>query len=174
MGVDFADIDRDGHVDFYVMDMLDRDWQRRKRESMPSMERRSPPGTIEDRPQIPQNVLFHNRGDGTFEEIAAYAGVTATGWSWQPVFLDVDLDGYEDIIIPAGYFRDINDLDITEQVTALRRAGKLVPPKLGPDGKPVERSPQEQKTEVNYQSNRAGRPLEDPDYRFPQPGELEV
>ena len=172
MGVDFADIDRDGHVDFYGMDMLDRDWQRRKRESMPSMERRSPPGTIEDRPQIPQNVLFHNRGDGTFEEIAAYAGVTTTGWSWQPVFLDVDLDGYEDIIVPTGYFRDINDLDITEQVTALRRAGKLVPPKLGPDGKPVERSPQEQKTEVIYQSNRLAEPLKTPIIGFRNLGNL--
>ena len=57
-------------------------------------------------------MLFHNRGDGTFEEIAAYAGVTATGWSWQPVFLDVDLDGYEDIIIPTGYSRDVNDMDV--------------------------------------------------------------
>ena len=45
---------------------------------------RSPLGTFDDRPQIPRNVLFHNRGDGTFEEIAAYAGVTATDWSWQP------------------------------------------------------------------------------------------
>ena len=60
-------------------------------------------------------MLFHNRGDGTFEEIAAYAGVTATGWSWQPVFLDVDLDGYEDIIIPTGYYRDVNDLDAIEK-----------------------------------------------------------
>ncbi len=172
MGVDFADIDRDGHVDFYGMDMLDRDWQRRKRESMPSMERRSPPGTIEDRPQIPQNVLFHNRGDGTFEEIAAYAGVTTTGWSWQPVFLDVDLDGYEDIIVPTGYFRDINNLNVAEQVTALRRAGKLVPPKLGPDGKPVARSPQEEKTEVIYQSNQLAEPLKTPIIGFRNLGNL--
>ena len=49
-------------------------------------------------------MLFHNRGDGTFEEIAAYAGVTAADWSWQPVFLDVDLDGYEDLIISDGLF----------------------------------------------------------------------
>ena len=70
-----------------------------------------PPWTSDRRPgplrigrKFP-NVLFHNRGDGTFEEIAAYAGVTASDWAWQPVFLDVDLDGYEDIIIPAGYVR---------------------------------------------------------------------
>ena len=109
MGVDFADVDRDGQVDFFVTDMLARDWQRRKRQLMFSGFPRSPVGIIDDRPQIPRNVLFHNRGDGTFEEIAAYAGVTAADWSWQPVFLDVDLDGYEDIIISTGYFRDAND-----------------------------------------------------------------
>ena len=31
MGVDFADVDRDGQMDFCVMDMLARDWQLRKR-----------------------------------------------------------------------------------------------------------------------------------------------
>ena len=56
---------------------------------------RSPSGAIDDRPQFSRNMLFHNRGDGTFEEVGSYAGVTASGWSWQPVFLDVDLDGYE-------------------------------------------------------------------------------
>ena len=34
MGVDFADLDRDGQMDFCVTDMLARDWQRRKRELM--------------------------------------------------------------------------------------------------------------------------------------------
>ena len=35
MGVDFADIDRDGFVDFFTVDMLARDWPRRKREYLP-------------------------------------------------------------------------------------------------------------------------------------------
>ena len=34
MGVDFADMDRDGQVDFCVTDMLARDWRLRKRELM--------------------------------------------------------------------------------------------------------------------------------------------
>ena len=44
MGVDFADVDRDGQVDFCVTDMLARDWQRRKRQLMISGLPRSPVG----------------------------------------------------------------------------------------------------------------------------------
>ena len=151
MGVDFADLDRDGQMDFCVTDMLGRDWQRRKRQLMISGLPRPPAGTIDNRPQIPRNTLFRNRGDGTFEEIAAYAGVTATDWSWQPIFLDVDLDGYEDIIIPTGFTRDVNDMDFMGKAMALQRAGRLAPPKLGPDGQPMPRSPQELKTDELYQ-----------------------
>ena len=107
-------------------------------------------------------MLFHNRGDGTFEEIAPYAGVTAADWSWQPVFMDVDLDGYDDLIISSGYFRDINNLDVAGQSTARQRAGQLVPPKLGPDGQPLERTPQEEKTEANYHSNMLADSLKSP------------
>ncbi len=172
MGVDFADIDRDGHMDFCVVDMLGRDWQRRKRELMVSGFPRSPIGMIDDRPQIPRNMLFHNRGDGTFEEIAAYAGVTATGWSWQPVFLDVDLDGYEDIIIPTGFARDVNDMDFIAKAMALKRAGKLAPPKLGSDGQPVPRSAQELKSEELYQGYMMAEPLKAPVIAFRNLGNL--
>ena len=71
----------------------------------------SPLGQIDNRPQVMRNTLFKNRGDGTFAEIADYAGVPASEWSWSPLFLDVDLDGYEDILIPAGHSRDVQDLD---------------------------------------------------------------
>ena len=172
MGVDFADLVRDGQMDFYVLDMLAKDWQRRKRELMFSGSPRAPIGTIDDRTQIHRSMLFHNRRDGTFEEIADYAGATATDWSWQPVFLDVDLDGYEDIIIPTGYFRDVNDLDSMEQSTTLPRSRKLVPPKFGPDGKPVSRSAQEQKTEEIYQRNMLAEPLNTPIIAFRNLGNL--
>ena len=172
MGVDFADIDRDGQMDFCVSDMLSRDWRARKRQIMDIGSPRPPPGTIDNRPQIPQSVLFRNRGDGTFEEIAAYAGVTATDWSWQPVFLDVDLDGYEDLIISAGFAYDVNDLDTIEKKEKLLRAGTLVPPKPGPDGKPVARSPQEQKDEELYQVDKLFEPFKNPVVAFHNLGNL--
>jgi hypothetical protein len=160
MGVDFADIDRDGWMDFYVLDMLARNWQSRNSQMLTGAgAEQTPIGVIEDRPQIPRSVLFRNRGDGTFEEIAAYAGVTATDWSWQPVFLDVDLDGFEDIILSTGYVRDVNNMDVLDKWRTLRRAGRLVPPKIGSDGKPVPRSAQEMKTEELYQGNLLAEPL---------------
>ena len=172
MGVDFADVNRDGQVDFCVTDMMFRDWQRRKREVMISGTSRAPVGTIEDRPQVPRNMLFRNRGDGTFEEIGAYAGVSASDWAWQPVFLDVDLDGYEDIITPTGFAHDLNNMDYIEKFLTLKRAGRLAPPKLGPDGQPVPRSPQELKNEEHYQGNMLAPPLKTPIVAFRNLGNL--
>jgi enediyne biosynthesis protein E4 len=120
MGVDFADLDRDGQVDGLVLDMLSRDPELRRRQVLAQTPMSRPPGAIDNRPQIMRNVLFHNRGDGTFAEIADYAGLSASDWSWQPLFLDVDLDGYEDVLIPAGHTRDVQDLDATARIRALQ------------------------------------------------------
>ena len=122
MGVDFADIDRDGHTDFIVLDMLSRDPSRRKRQVAAQTPSAPRIGEIGNRPQIMRNTLFHNRGDGTFEELANYAGVEASDWSWQPVFIDVDLDGFEDLIVPAGHTRDIQDWDATIKIKSLQHS----------------------------------------------------
>ena len=122
MGVDFADVDRDGTVDFLVLDMLSRSSLLRKTE-MPAqtkLAQKAAPGEITNRPQVVRNTLSRNRGDGTFADIANYSGVAASDWSWQPVFLDVDLDGYEDLIIPAGHQRDVQDLDAIARIMSLQ------------------------------------------------------
>ncbi len=93
MGVDFADIGRDGYLDFITTEMTAREHGRRMRE-LSSLRPQVPvPGRIEDRPDVARNTLFHNRGDGTYVEMAYASGVAASDWTWQPVFLDVDLDG---------------------------------------------------------------------------------
>src|SRR5262249_1407791 len=122
MGVDFADIDRDGHMDFLVLDMLSRDAPLRKTQmrAQTRLSQAAAPGETLNRPQLMRNTLFHNRGDGTFEEIADFAGLAASDWSWQPVFIDVDLDGYEDLIISAGHRKDVQDLDATTKITSLQ------------------------------------------------------
>jgi hypothetical protein len=122
MGVDFADIDRDGKVDFVVLDMLSRDPVRRKRQvrAQTVMASLSAIGEIDNRPQYMRNTLFHNRGDGSFEEIANFAGLSAADWAWQPIFIDVDLDGFEDLIVSAGHRHDVQDADATAKIRSLQ------------------------------------------------------
>ncbi|MBI2928490.1 MAG: CRTAC1 family protein [Verrucomicrobia bacterium] len=118
MSVDFADIDRDGAVDCFVVDMLSRDPHLRRRQMFAQMPRATPVGGLEDRPQVMRNTLFLQRQDGSFAEAAFYANVFASDWSWTAIFLDVDLDGYEDLVIGAGHFRDLQDYDAERQIQA--------------------------------------------------------
>ena len=45
------------------------------------------------------NVLFHNRGDGTFEDVTTKAGVAHVGHSQTAVFFDYDNDGLLDLFL---------------------------------------------------------------------------
>ncbi|MSU62039.1 MAG: hypothetical protein EXS31_06535 [Pedosphaera sp.] len=116
MGVDFADIDRDGYDDFFVADMLSREHTRRQVQVMDAMAFTQFRGTLDDRPQFSHNTLFRNRGNGTYAEIAQFAGLDASEWSWCPVFLDVDLDGYEDLLVTTGHGRDAMHADIAREL----------------------------------------------------------
>lgn len=124
MGVDFADIDRDGNTDFFVVDMLSRDHQKRHVQLEQRAAAPLPIGMSETRLQFSRNTLQWNRGDGTFTEIGYFAGVEASDWSWGPVFLDVDLDGYEDLLVSNGQLRDFQNMDMARKVTA-GNGGKL-------------------------------------------------
>ena len=124
MGVDFADVDRDGLLDFFVVEMLSRDHARRTRQ-LSGMQPAIPvPGRFDHRPEVARNTLFWNRGDGSYAEIAHFSGVEASEWSWQPVFLDVDLDGFEDILVANGNAFDVQDRDVLRRVRGL---GKQTP-----------------------------------------------
>lgn len=45
------------------------------------------------------NLLYRNRGDGTFEERAAESGLDVPGWNTGATFLDADADGDPDVYI---------------------------------------------------------------------------
>ncbi|MCI0693389.1 FG-GAP-like repeat-containing protein [candidate division KSB1 bacterium] len=111
MAVDFSDLDRDGDLDFFVADMLSREHQRRKMQMGTMAPTPLAIGAIDNRPQYMRNTLFLNRGDMTYAEIAQYSGVEASEWSWSAVFLDVDLDGCEDLLVTTGNFSDVQDSD---------------------------------------------------------------
>ncbi|HKC80749.1 MAG TPA: FG-GAP-like repeat-containing protein [Gemmatimonadaceae bacterium] len=116
MAMDFSDIDRDGNPDLFVVDMLSRDSRRRKTQSPTHTPMPKGIGVIDDRPQMQRNTMFLSRGDGTYAEIAGSAGVDASDWSWSSLFLDVDLDGYEDLLIGTGHVWDVMDSDTWEQI----------------------------------------------------------
>jgi len=125
MGVDVADINRDGRDDIFVADMLSRDHFRRQVQVGELVPYFSQPGLFEERPQYSHNTLQLNRGDGTYAEIAWFAGVEASEWSWMPVFLDVDLDGYEDLLITNGAERDGMNGDVIQQGERMKKTGNL-------------------------------------------------
>jgi enediyne biosynthesis protein E4 len=127
MAVDVADINRDGHDDIFVTDMLSRLHSRRLTQRNILRAELAPAQHIHGRPQYPRNTLLLNRGDGTFAEVAQYAGIEASEWSWTPIFLDVDLDGYEDLLIPNGFVRDNMNLDALARIRAARLGRKLTP-----------------------------------------------
>ncbi len=116
MGFDVGDIDGDGRPDLFVLDMLAGDSHRLKTQMPTHTPLPKKPGDLASQLQQQRNTLYHNRGDGTFEEIGQYAGVTASGWSWTAMFLDVDLDGRPDLLVGAGHLWDIMDADVQERV----------------------------------------------------------
>jgi hypothetical protein len=47
------------------------------------------------------NLLYRNRRDGTFEDVAARVGIAAPGWNTGAAFFDADADGDLDVYIAA-------------------------------------------------------------------------
>src|SRR2546426_4866627 len=125
MGIDFADINRDGWDDFLVLDMLSRSHAKRQLQvgdlplTFPVI------GGIDNRPQYSHNTLFLNRSDSTYAEIAFFSGVQASEWSWTPVFLDVDLDGYEDVLITTGHELEMMNADVSNRAEEMKAQRKL-------------------------------------------------
>ena len=128
MGVDFGDFDRNGHVDLFAVDMFSRNraWRHTQTAGMAPTLRM--PGRATDRAQVQRNVLQLGRGDGTWAEVAWQAGVEASEWSWGPLVLDVDLDGFEDLLVPNGQWRDFQDGDGARRIAEAQRRGALKTP----------------------------------------------
>jgi len=121
MGVDFADIDRDGHDDFIVLDMLAREHERRMTQLFKDAPDPQERERIDARPRYGRNMLFLGTPDGSYTEAALMAGIAATDWSWCAIFIDVDLDGFEDLLATTGFEFDVLDQDSQNE---LRNTGR--------------------------------------------------
>lgn len=112
MGVDMADINNDGNEDIISLDMMPEDPVILK-----SSLGEDDYGVFHFKLgygynyQFSRNNLQLNNGDNTFSEIGIYAGIHATDWSWAPLFIDFDNDGYKDLFISNGIPRRMNDID---------------------------------------------------------------
>jgi hypothetical protein len=127
MGVDMADLNHDGRPEIFVVDMLSRSPVLRKRQMPAQNAPFIAPDAVRDRPQFLRNTLFLARSDETYAEIAPYAGVAASEWSWQPLFMDVDLDGEPDLLISTGHAHDVQDRDAEAKVQARQRNLAAIP-----------------------------------------------
>ncbi len=111
MGVDFSDINRKGSTDIFVSEMLSPYHHRRMTQHVSTDPNPTPLREFDNRPMYSRNSLFLNRSDNTYAEIAYYSQLEASGWSWAVQFLDINLNGYEDLIITTGFAYDVLDLD---------------------------------------------------------------
>jgi hypothetical protein len=122
MGQDVIDINNDGLSDVVELDMNPEDNYRKKMmlgsNSYTTYQNSDYYGY---QYQYVRNSLQLNRGcrmlgndsigDPVFSDIAYFAGMAETDWSWTPLVQDFDNDGYRDIIVTNGYPKDVTDHD---------------------------------------------------------------
>ncbi len=129
MGHDIADINNDGLVDIFTLDMLPEDNQgMKKMHGVTRYENEQFNRDFGYQRQYKRNMLQINNGQDAFgnhnfSEIGLYAGVYATEWSWAALLADYDNDGYRDLFVSNGYPRDVTDLDYA--VTGMSRGRGL-------------------------------------------------
>ncbi|MGZ8557311.1 MAG: VCBS repeat-containing protein, partial [Chitinophagaceae bacterium] len=128
MGNDVADFNNDGFEDVVEVDMLPPDNERRKLTMMGNTYESFQQGIgYGYQPQYVRNTLQMNNGispvstpwrgaggegsEVTFSEVGQLSGVSATEWSWAPLFADFDNDGFKDLFVSNGYRQDITNLD---------------------------------------------------------------
>ncbi len=118
MGNDIADFNNDGWLDFMSLDMAAEDNYTMKA-SLRGMNNDQFSFLVNNgfHHQYMYNTLQLNNGCEAgsnrpmFSDIAEFAGMSGTDWSWGPLFFDMDNDGDKDLFVSNGIKRDFRNID---------------------------------------------------------------
>ncbi len=111
MGVDIADISNDGKPDIVTLDMMPfnaKVFLKSGGEDSDKINKIKK--TFGFQQQYARNHL-QIKENNHFIDAALFSNTYATDWSWSPLILDYDNDGFQDIYITNGIYKRPNDLD---------------------------------------------------------------
>ncbi|MGI9239303.1 MAG: CRTAC1 family protein, partial [Verrucomicrobiales bacterium] len=123
MGSDFADINNDGLLDYLSTDMSATTHFKQKTMMGAMTDTAWFLDNLEPR-QYMRNAMQVNAGTGQFIDVAFYAGLDSTDWTWAGVFGDLDNDGLEDAFFTNGIERNVQDSDQNMRMNEAKEAGK--------------------------------------------------
>jgi enediyne biosynthesis protein E4 len=123
MGNDIADYNNDGQLDIVTVDMLPPD-----EKTLKTYGSDENPDIYKVKLEIQgyqkqysKNALQRNNGNAvSFSETSLISGVSATDWSWCPLFADFDNDGNKDLFISSGIVKRPVDLDYIRFISDLQ------------------------------------------------------
>ncbi len=130
MGNDVGDINNDALLDVFNLDMLPESSYRQKIiDQPPTYDSFKKLLDLGYEPQFIRNMLHLNNGNNTFSEIGQLANIDQSDWSWCPLLIDLNNDGYKDLFITTGFKRDVGDLDfmIYDKDSPFSREGSKTP-----------------------------------------------